>query len=378
MRNRIALALLWVMLAPGLAASSQTMSFTTSDGERIDGDLYSAARPASAIAIVAPGFAQHRHTQVMKALCGDLSNNPAKTMDSFCLDFRGTGTSTGDYTFGANEQLDLEPILQWAAAHYEKVNLIGLSLGAYTAGRAAYLWPKNVSKLLLISCPTSVNEIVTSGGVFDSFFSSIVDPDLPELQTGADWFFHWGDVFGDKPDLSDLGPQIFTPASFLIGQNDHLVFESLSRKSTTRLRVRDPGTCSNSAGTPKRCSFRMHRCLRTGLRPISKRAQLTDPLLDQTLVSLIECGELRTVGMRILFQILGLDLGVKIAEISSARLRIAKDGVLGRDLPEIAVAHHDTAVVEFYGGFFAHLRDRLKRQVDRREVQDRPIFFRIF
>lgn len=202
------------------------ISFATSDGERVDGDLRSGSPNPSAIAIVAPGFAQHRQTKVMKSLCEDLS----KTMDSFCLDFRGTGTSTGFYTFGEKEPLDLQPVLEWAAAHYQTVNLIGLSLGAYAAGRAAYFWPKNISKLLLISCPTSVEDIVTSGGIFDSIFASVADPGAPELKTGADWFFRWGFIFGEKPDLSELGPQVTTPASFLIGQNDHLVFESLSQR----------------------------------------------------------------------------------------------------------------------------------------------------
>ncbi len=205
-------SMLWLALAlaPSLTHAAVLMSFNTSDGERIDGDLYSSQLNHSSVAIVAPGFAQHRQTPPMKKLCQDLS----KTLDVVCLDLRGTGTSSGFYTFGEKEQLDLEAVLEWADVHYENVNLIGLSLGAYADGRAAYLWPKKVSKVLLISCPTNLDDIILSGGLFDSTYSSIINPGAPELQTGANW----------------LGPGIFTRASFLIGEDDHLVFEKLSRK----------------------------------------------------------------------------------------------------------------------------------------------------
>lgn len=209
------------------ADSVVPISFNTSDYQRIDADLYRNGPSATkSLAIVAPGFAQHRHTQVMQGLCSEL----AKTIDTLCFDFRGTGTSTGYYTFGQDEPLDLEPILNWAAVNYTDINVIGLSLGAYTAGRAAYLWPDKVSKLLLISCPTDLNDIILSGGFLASIWASVIDWNSPELRTGANWFFRWGNLFAQKPDLSDMGSQISTPASFLSGENDHLVFNSLSQQ----------------------------------------------------------------------------------------------------------------------------------------------------
>lgn len=204
------------------------MSFKTSDGQRIDTDFYqsqSAEAQHTAIAIVAPGFGQYRKSRTSLAICGGLSEK----LDVLCMDFRGTGTSTGYYSFGEHEPLDLEPILSWAKGRYEKVNLIGLSIGAYAAGRAAVEWPGTISNLLLISCPTRVEDIITSGGVVDNLIQLLVSQGV-QLDTGSTVFFRWGPIFGKKPNLAKIDSVIGVPVSFLVGESDHLVYEGLSRK----------------------------------------------------------------------------------------------------------------------------------------------------
>lgn len=107
-----------------------------------------------AAVIVCPGFFQSRRTPTFRRLAGVL----AQYCSVLVMDFRGHGDSGGLYTFSANEGQDLEAVYRWAQQRYEKIGLIGFSLGAATAINQAVQFG-DVRMIVAVSAPSSFNEI---------------------------------------------------------------------------------------------------------------------------------------------------------------------------------------------------------------------------
>ena len=216
-----------LQLGSGWAQEPKAMTFITSDDVSIEADLYKAGHKANSdtLIVVAPGFAQHKGTRNMKAVCGALT----ATADILIVDFRGNGQSSGSYWFGTKEYLDLEPALKWARPLYRKIYLMGFSIGAYTCVRAASQHPEWVDWLFLISCPTKVEEIVSSGGALYNPLAMMTRKVDYKFVPENDMFFRWGPIFSGKPSAQDLASKLKMSASFLVGSKDALVFERLSR-----------------------------------------------------------------------------------------------------------------------------------------------------
>jgi pimeloyl-ACP methyl ester carboxylesterase len=212
----------------GLAGGPEALSFTSSDGLRLWGDLYPGRQQGpSTLLLLAPGFSQNKATRSMRQLCEALTS----TADVLILDFRGTGKSQGVYCFGGREDMDLVAALEWARPRYARVAVMGLSLGAYIAGRSASQRPELADLLLLVSPPTSVEEIVWDGGFLWQPLCLLFGPRQAEaIQGQNDPFFRWGPVFLPKPNLQKLAPGMNTPADFLLGAEDNLIFARQSRK----------------------------------------------------------------------------------------------------------------------------------------------------
>jgi pimeloyl-ACP methyl ester carboxylesterase len=164
----------------------------------------------------------------MTQLCGELTSHG----DVVCLDFRGVGKSEGRYTFGAEEYLDLEPILRWGRENYGKVVLLGLSLGSYHSLRAAHAWPELVDKLLLVSCPSSLEDVLRTLGPLRQGWAIATDLKALRKRLSIEFnlFFRWGNPFSSKPNAARLAPSLRVPSAFLVGGRDRLVVKSLSRK----------------------------------------------------------------------------------------------------------------------------------------------------
>ena len=164
----------------------------------------------------------------MPELCRDLTREG----DVLAVDFRGTGGSGGRYTFGAEEYQDLKPFLDWGRKRYAQTILLGLSLGAYHCFRAAHAWPERVDKILLVSCPTGLEDILKTGGPLRQAFALSKDwKALPRrLTVPSHPFFRWGNPFSPKPQADELAPGLRVRSAFLVGGKDRLVLKSLSRR----------------------------------------------------------------------------------------------------------------------------------------------------
>jgi pimeloyl-ACP methyl ester carboxylesterase len=223
------LSMLFLIFSSSGAFAAQLMDidFQTSDQLKIHGTLYtkSFVNSSSTLLIMAPGFAETSERPIFQ----QMSEMIAESVDVLNYDVRGTGKSQGFYPFGSDDYLDIKAILDWAHPRYAKIDLLGFSLGAYSSMRAAIEYPSLVNQVLLVSCPQSLMDIITSGGVFDSTWQVAVNPAVQSQQHPADLFFRWGNPFGSEPNLVDVASRLEAPVAFLVGSSDPLIFPARTR-----------------------------------------------------------------------------------------------------------------------------------------------------
>jgi len=219
----------------------QEITFKTRDNLVIAANLYRGAKPSKILLVLAPGFAQFKDSNILN----EMGESFSTLGDLICLDFRGTGKSEGRYDFGANEYQDLGPILEWGKKRYKKTVLIGLSLGGYHAIRAAREWPKMVDRVMLVSSPTSVEDVVKTGGPLLQFTFFLTDWKSLKgrLSLAFDLFFNWGNPFSRKPDVSEVVKEVKAPLDVLVGSRDWLVRNHLTEKIYQNAPNKSSWTC---------------------------------------------------------------------------------------------------------------------------------------
>ena len=217
------------------------ITFKTTDKLEIAANLYQGTKPSKNLLILAPGFAQFKDSNILT----EMSESFSSLGDLVCLDFRGTGKSQGCYDFGAQEYRDLEPILKWGRKHYKKVVLIGLSLGGYHSIRAAKEWPEAVDQVMIVSSPTSVEDVVKTGGPLFQFTFFLTDWKSlrRRINLGFDLFFNWGNPFSCKPDVSNVVKEMKAPLDVLVGSRDWLVQNHLTEKIYRNAQNKKSWTC---------------------------------------------------------------------------------------------------------------------------------------
>jgi pimeloyl-ACP methyl ester carboxylesterase len=155
----------------------------------------------------------------------------SKDSDFLIFDYRGNGQSGGRFGFGTHEVEDCLSVLRWARPKYKKIRLLGFSLGAYSALRAASEHPELVDELYLASCPRSMEAIVLSGApILNLLCMPFQQPHSKVGAKGNALGFRWGALFGRKPDGVALARELKVPVKFLAGGRDMLVYQSQSRK----------------------------------------------------------------------------------------------------------------------------------------------------
>lgn len=133
---------------------SKTHTVTTRDGVRVAFNHYANGGGRSAV-IVCPGFFKGKDARIFRQLAGML----IETCDVLCLDFRGHGRSGGLYTFSAREGADLEAVLGWAGSRYERLALMGFSLGGAIAINTASRCPGRVRSVITVGAPAAFERI---------------------------------------------------------------------------------------------------------------------------------------------------------------------------------------------------------------------------
>ncbi len=135
----------------------QTADGTLITFDRTRGPVHDAA------VIICPGFFQDRRSPAHRRLAGIL----AEYCNVLCMDFRGHGDSVSLQTYSDCEDQDLEAVFRWAQNRYEKIGLIGFSLGAAAAIRLSARLG-GVQTLVAVSAPSAFDDIEfkfwTAGG----------------------------------------------------------------------------------------------------------------------------------------------------------------------------------------------------------------------
>lgn len=106
------------------------------------------------VIIIAHGFFNSKQAVLLKQLGESLNDE----YDVILFDFRGHGQSKGFFSWTSKEYLDLLSVIEFADKLYEKIGLIGFSLGAATSIIAASK-TSLVNSIISISAPVEVAKI---------------------------------------------------------------------------------------------------------------------------------------------------------------------------------------------------------------------------
>jgi len=112
-------------------------------------------RGFDSVVIICPGFFNSKDNRWMRKSADML----AAEFDVIIFDFRGHGKSGGKYTWSAKEKLDVDAVVNYAAAcGYKKIGILAFSLGAAAAINDAAT-RNDIKSMVLISCPSRFNSI---------------------------------------------------------------------------------------------------------------------------------------------------------------------------------------------------------------------------
>ena len=106
------------------------------------------------VVIIAPGWFMTKDSKAFSELAFELS----QSYDVITMDFRGHGESGGFYTFTSKETKDLAAVVNWAKNAYEKVYLMGFSLGGGLVLIHGAI-EKNVDKIIAVSAHCDFKKI---------------------------------------------------------------------------------------------------------------------------------------------------------------------------------------------------------------------------
>lgn len=132
--------------------TTQELFLTTSDKVKIAINHYRAQ--ADKVVIIAPGWTMSKDSKFIRRI----SQKFSKFFDVISMDFRGHGKSSGFYTFSSDEPQDLVTVINYAKKIYNKIYLIGFSMGGAISIINSAI-NKNVDKLIAVSAPHSFAKI---------------------------------------------------------------------------------------------------------------------------------------------------------------------------------------------------------------------------
>ena len=128
------------------------LSIQSHDDKKIAYDLYE--RDHDRLIVIAPGFYNSKQTILFQEMAMSLNVE----YDVLIIDFRGHGKSRGLFTWTKTEFKDLQNLIKSYRPKYQKIGLIGFSLGAATS-IIAESQENNVDSLIIVSAPSDFDKI---------------------------------------------------------------------------------------------------------------------------------------------------------------------------------------------------------------------------
>lgn len=225
---RLLVVLLFICLSSGDAMaelnmdSEQPIRFhvVTVDNKKIDVHHYK--RGHSKAVILAHGFYNSKQAVLFKEMAIGMSED----YDVFVIDFRGHGKSKGFFSWTVHEHRDLQALLDYMDTKYNKVGLVGFSLGAAISINTVAR-DSRVDSLIAVSAPYDFNRInykVWQMGVTENLVYNVFQEGRKGKGIRPGWLFR------RKPKPIDSVAKIKIPTLFVHGQKDWLISAKHSQK----------------------------------------------------------------------------------------------------------------------------------------------------
>jgi pimeloyl-ACP methyl ester carboxylesterase len=138
------------VLESGLHRAPKPISLVTSDGVALAGRHWpSSGHASAALVVLVHGLAASKDHPHIEALAERFQTNNFEVLS---YDARGHGASSGTYTLGHLEHLDVEAAAEWAMGRGVPLILVGASLGGVAALRYSCDHPE-LSGVVIVSSP---------------------------------------------------------------------------------------------------------------------------------------------------------------------------------------------------------------------------------
>lgn len=185
----------------------QEVFLKTLDNIKIAINHYSTNR--NSVIIIAPGWFMTKDSKIFKKMAKALF----KTFDIISMDFRGTGKSGSFYTFSAKEEQDLNCVINYAKTRYEKIFVLGFSLGG-ALSIISGAKNKNINGIIAVSAPTEFYKIENKMYSPDAWIPTLFQKFEP-----LRWLtIRAGNPFLRKEKPIDLVQKITVPTLFIAGE----------------------------------------------------------------------------------------------------------------------------------------------------------------
>ena len=190
----------------------QEVFLKTLDNIKIAINHYSTNR--NSVIIIAPGWFMTKDSKIFKKMSKALF----KTFDIISMDFRGTGKSGSFYTFSAKEEQDLNCVINYAKTQYEKIFVLGFSLGG-ALSIISGAKNKNINGIIAVSAPTEFYKIENK-----MYSPNAWIPTLFQKFEPLRWMtIRAGNPFLPKEKPIDLVEKITVSTLFIAGEKDPTV-----------------------------------------------------------------------------------------------------------------------------------------------------------
>lgn len=201
----------------------EEIKLETQDGVKIALNHYK--NGFKSVVILAPGWFM---TKDSKSFI-EMSEVFSKESDVLAMDFRGHGKSDGFYTFTSKEINDISVVVEFAKKYYEKIYLVGFSLGGAIVLIAGATF-NYIDKIIAVSAPTCFEKIENQMWKPEAWIPTFQKCELKR------WF-------SIRPSLKickkikpiDIVEKIKCPTLFLAGEKDPTVYswhtEALYKKA---------------------------------------------------------------------------------------------------------------------------------------------------
>ena len=192
----------------------------TQDGKKIYFDHYQNNHPK--VVLLAHGFYNSKKAVLFK----DMARGLLDAYDVIVMDFRGHGQSEGFFDWTAKEYLDVEAVLAYAHQHYERIGVVGFSLGAASSLIAASR-SNVITSLIAVSPPTEFKRIdkhFWKMGIAENIFYNVFD----EGRIGKG--VRPGKLWLKKTRPINIIQDIKIPILFIHGKKDWLILPWHSEK----------------------------------------------------------------------------------------------------------------------------------------------------